>query len=111
MASDEDSETQTLTKARIVDHVYERLDDECTKKEAEAYVETLLETMKQLFESGEELKVSGFGKFIVRRKDARTGRNPKTGEEVPIPERKVLRFKISPVFKKQLNGEREFEGF
>jgi integration host factor subunit alpha len=109
-SNDSETEQETLTKARIVDHVYDRLED-ATKKETEEYVEMLLERMKEIFESGDELKVSGFGKFIVRHKEARTGRNPKTGEEVPIPERKVLRFKISPVFKKQLNDEREFEGF
>lgn len=109
MGSNDDSETDTLTKAEIVDYVYKRV--EGTKKEAGEYVETVLETVKETVEEGEEVKISGFGKFVVRHKDKQIGRNPKTMVEYEIPERKVLRFKLSPVFKKELNGEREFEGF
>lgn len=110
MASDGDeSETETLTKAKIVDYVYKRI--EGTKKEAAEYVETVIETIKETVEAGEEVKISNFGKFVVRHKDEQVGRNPKTMVEYEIPERKVLRFKLSPVFKKELNGEREFDGF
>jgi len=105
----DDSGSETLTKARIAEHVYERLGG--TKKDSKQHVEDVLELIKQTLEVGEELKVSGFGKFVVRHKDERMGRNPKTGTEITIPERKVVRFKISPVFKEELNGEREFSGF
>ncbi len=94
----------TLTKSNIVDSVYERT--ELTKKEAAEYVNEVLELMKETLESGEEIKVSGFGKFEVRHKEERMGRNPQTGDEIMIPERKVLRFKVSQVLKDELNGER-----
>jgi len=109
MDSDDDSETETLTKAKIVESVYDRADG--TKKEAAEYVDTVIETIKETVETGESVKISGFGKFVVRHKDQQVGRNPKTMVEYEIPERKVLRFKLSPVFKKELNGEREFDGF
>lgn len=92
----------TLTKANIVDVVYDRT--QVTKKEASEYVNELFELMKEALEDGEEIKVSGFGKFEVRRKGERVGRNPRTGDEIVIPERKVLRFKVSQVLKDELNG-------
>lgn len=94
----------TLTKSNIVDTVYSRTD--LTKKDASNYVNEVLELMKETLEGGEEIKVSGFGKFEVRHKDERMGRNPRTGDEILIPERKVLRFKVSQVLKDELNGER-----
>ncbi len=94
----------TLTKANIVDTVYSQTD--LTKKEASDYVNQVLELMKETLESGEEIKVSGFGKFEVRKKGERIGRNPRTGDEILIPERKVLRFKVSQVLKDELNGNR-----
>ena len=94
----------TLTKSNIVDSVYERT--ELTKKEAAEYVNEVLEVMKETLEEGEEIKLSGFGKFEVRHKEERMGRNPQTGDEILIPERKVLRFKVSQVLKDELNGER-----
>jgi len=94
----------TLTKANIVDTVYSRT--ELTKKDSSNYVNEVLELMKETLEGGEEIKVSGFGKFEVRHKGERMGRNPRTGEEILIPERKVLRFKVSQVLKEELNGER-----
>ena len=94
----------TLTKSNIVDTVYTRT--ELTKKESNDYVNEVLELMKETLEGGEEIKVSGFGKFEVRKKSERLGRNPRTGDEILIPERKVLRFKVSQVLKDELNGER-----
>jgi integration host factor subunit alpha len=109
MPSSDDASQETLTKAKIVDAIYGRL--ECTKKEVSEYVDTVIATIKETAEVGDEIKISGFGKFIVRHKEAQPGRNPQTMEEYEIPERKVLRFKMSPVFKEELNGEREFDGF
>lgn len=94
----------TLTKAHIVDRVYDRT--KVTKKEAADYVNEILEVMKEALEEGEEIKLSGFGKFEVRKKGERIGRNPRTGDEILIPERKVLRFKVSQVLKDELNGVR-----
>lgn len=94
----------TMTKAAIVNDVYQRVG--VTKKEAAEYVEAVFETMKDTLEDGEEVKISGFGKFEVRQKGERVGRNPRTGEEIMIPERKVPRFKVSQVLKDELNGKR-----
>lgn len=94
----------TMTKAGIVDSVYSRVG--VTKKEASSYVDAVFETMKETLEGGEDIKVSGFGKFEVRHKGERVGRNPRTGVEIMIPERKVLRFKVSQVLKDELNGKR-----
>nr|WP_249756007.1 integration host factor subunit alpha [Microvenator marinus] len=91
----------TMTKAGIVDSVYERVG--VSKKEATEYVEAVFETMKETLESGDSIKVSGFGKFEVREKGKRIGRNPRTGVEIEIPERRVLRFKVSQVLKDELN--------
>jgi integration host factor subunit alpha len=98
----------TLTKSGLVDSVYNKLSregEEVTKRESSEYVDTVIETVKQTLEKGEEVKLSGFGKFEVRHKDERLGRNPRTGEEIMIPERKVVRYKISGVFKDDLNDE------
>ncbi len=92
----------TMTKAGIVNSVYERVG--VTKKEASDYVEAVFETMKETLEDGDSIKVSGFGKFEVRQKGERVGRNPRTGVEIMIPERKVLRFKVSQVLKDDLNN-------
>ncbi len=94
----------TMTKAGIINSVYERTG--VTKKEATDYVEAVLETMKEALESGNDIKVSGFGKFEVRAKGERIGRNPRTNVEIVIPERSVLRFKVSQVLKDKLNGKR-----
>ncbi len=95
----------TMTKAGIVNSVYEKLD--ITKKDASDYVEAILDTMKEELSAGENIKVSGFGKFEIRAKGERIGRNPRTGVEIKIPERCVLRFKVSQVLKDRLNGKRE----
>jgi integration host factor subunit alpha len=104
ISSSSRSTKMTMTKAGLVDYVYDQIGG--TKKEAHEYVDEVIETMKDVLETGEELKVSGFGKFEVRHKGERVGRNPRTGVEITIPERKVLRFKVSQVLKDELNGER-----
>ena len=99
-----ESSTMTMTKAGIVNSVYERVG--VTKKEAAEFVEAVFETMKETLEDGDSIKVSGFGKFEIRQKGERVGRNPRTGVEIMIPRRKVLRFKVSQVLKDELNGRR-----
>ncbi|MBU5639066.1 integration host factor subunit alpha [Geomonas sp. Red69] len=74
-----------------------------TKAEAVDTLETLLEVMKDTLVSGEELKVSGFGKWGVKAKNERVGRNPQTGEMITIEGRKVLSFKPSPTLKLRVN--------
>ena len=80
-----------MTKAEIVD----RITDNCgfSKKESQDLLESVFNIMKSTLESGEDLKISGFGKFEVKEKNARRGRNPQTGETITIEGRRILTFK------------------
>lgn len=91
-----------MTKADIVEQVYQNLGG-FSKKEAAEIVEFVFETIKGTLEKGEKIKISGFGNFVVRQKKERTGRNPQTGEEIIIAPRKVLTFKPSQVLKNIIN--------
>jgi integration host factor subunit alpha len=82
-----------MTKADLVDRIYEKIG--LSKKEAQEIVEILFDTMKQTFIEGESVKISGFGTFNVRKKVARRGRNPQTGDDLEITPRKVITFKTS----------------
>ncbi len=90
-----------MTKSDIVEAVYQNVG--FTKKRAAEVVNLILDTMKEALEDGEKVKISGFGNFEIRNKDARKGRNPQTGEEITITERRVLTFKPSQVLKDRLN--------
>lgn len=90
-----------MTKAEIVESVYEKLG--LSKKEASDIVELVFETIKKTLQGGNKIKISGFGNFVVRHKRPRIGRNPQTGEEIEITERKVLTFKPSQILKMALN--------
>ncbi|MCA9608068.1 MAG: integration host factor subunit alpha [Myxococcales bacterium] len=94
-----------MTKAEIVDSVYERVGG-FSKKEAAEVVEAVFDTMKEVLASGEKIKISGFGNFVVREKNERVGRNPQTGAPIPISARRVLTFKPSQVLKGILNPHR-----
>ena len=91
-----------MTKADIIERVYENLGG-FSKKESAEIVEMVFETIKETLERGEKIKISGFGNFVVRQKQERTGRNPQTGEEIKIAPRRVLTFKPSQVLKDALN--------
>jgi len=91
-----------MTKADIVDRVYDNLGG-LSKKESAEIVELVFETLKQILEQGEKVKISGFGNFVVREKKARVGRNPQTGTEIRISPRRVLTFKPSQILKNTLN--------
>ncbi len=93
-----------MTKAELVEEVYGAVG--FSKKESANLVDLVFETIKETLESGEKLKVSGFGNFVVREKKARIGRNPQTGEEIEISARKVLTFKPSQVLKNSLNARK-----
>ena len=92
-----------MTKAEIVEQIYEQVG--FSKKESAELVEKVFETIKDTLARGEKVKVSGFGNFVVRPKNARKGRNPQTGEEIRLEARRVLTFKPSLVLKNLLNGE------
>ncbi len=91
-----------MTKADIIERVYESLGG-LSKKESAEIVEAVFETLKRTLEGGEKVKISGFGNFVVRQKKERTGRNPQTGAEIKIAPRRVLTFKPSQVLKNALN--------
>ncbi len=91
-----------MTKADIIDRVCERVGG-FSKKEAADLVESVFDVMKATLETGEKIKISGFGNFVVRDKKPRPGRNPQTGTEIMIDARRVLTFKPSPVLKSALN--------
>jgi integration host factor subunit alpha len=93
----------TLTKANLVDSIYEQLD--LSKTKSVQLVETLLETMKQTLENGEDILISGFGKFCVKEKNERRGRNPATGEDLALGARRVVTFRCSTVLKDKMNGK------
>ena len=90
-----------MTKADIVELVYEKVG--FSKKDVSGVVETIFETIKNTLETDEKVKISGFGNFSVRQKRARRGRNPQTGGEITIDERKVMTFKASQLLKKMIN--------
>ena len=92
-----------MTKAEIVERIYERVG--FSKKEAADVVESIFEVIKTRLEDGEKFKISGFGNFVINEKRPRKGRNPQTGDEIIISERKVLTFKASPVLKKSMNPD------
>ena len=72
--------TEDMTKADIIENVYEKVGG-FSKKEAAEIVETVFDTIKETLERGEKIKISGFGNFVVRDKNSRVGRNPQTGKE------------------------------
>ena len=92
-----------MTKAEIVNAIYSKVGG-FSKKEAADIVELVFETVKETLGRGEKIKISGFGNFVVRDKNARVGRNPQTGEEITISARRVLTFKPSQVLKNALNS-------
>ena len=93
----------TMTKADIVEKVYEKIG--FSKKEASELVEMVFGTLKDKLVAGEKVKISGFGKFEVREKKSRIGRNPQTGDRITISARRVLNFSPSQVLKGMLNGQ------
>ena len=91
-----------MTKADIAEKVRDKLGFQ--RKDSVELVESVLEIMKNSLEAGEDIKISGFGNFKVRKKAARQGRNPQTGETIVISGRSVLTFKPSKVLKDYINS-------
>ncbi len=94
-----------LTKDKIINNVYEQIG--LSKSQARRVVEKLLELMKDTLQDGDDLLVSGFGKFIVKDKRARRGRNPQTKEDLQLRARKVVVFKTSGVLRRKMNSAKE----
>ena len=93
----------SLTKAAIVEKVYTEVG--FPKNQSVEIVESLLEIIKARLESGDDVLVSGFGKFCVKEKRERKGRNPATGEDAILPARRVVTFKSSGLLRGKVNGK------
>ena len=90
----------TVTKADLANTLFEQLG--LNKREAKEFVELFFEKIRESLESGESVKLSGFGGFSVRDKKSRPGRNPKTGEDVPVTPRRVVTYKASQKVKDRI---------
>ena len=95
----------TLTKDHLVNSLYNNLD--IPKSKSASIIETLLQKIKKSLENKEDVLISGFGKFCVKEKKDRRGRNPATGEDLTLEARKVVVFKCSGVLREKVNGETE----
>ncbi|WP_425405118.1 integration host factor subunit alpha [Hwanghaeella sp.] len=93
---------KTVTRAELSEAVYQEVG--LSRNESADLVEAVLSEMSDALTRGESVKISSFGSFSVRQKGERIGRNPKTGEEVPILPRKVLVFRPSHVLKNRINA-------
>ena len=92
---------RTITRAQLGEAVYQEVG--LSRNESADLLESVLSHLSDALASGETVKISSFGSFAVRQKGRRIGRNPKTGEEVPILPRKVLVFRPSQVLKNRIN--------
>ena len=90
-----------MTKVDIIENIYEKVG--FSKKEVAKIVESVFDIIKESLQKEEKIKISGFGNFVVRRKRARRGRNPQTGDDIEIGARRILTFKPSQVLKGGLN--------
>ena len=91
-----------LTKAQIIEEI--RTKNGLTRKQSTETVEAFLETIKKTLESDEDVLISGFGKFRVKHKAERRGRNPATGEDMMLAPRKVVTFRCSGKLRDKING-------
>jgi integration host factor subunit alpha len=99
-----------VTKADIAKRIRDRLliyndFSQITSRQAQDLLEHVLKVMKDALYSGQDLKISGFGSFQVKRKNDRRGRNPQTGETLTIDGRRIVTFKASSLLRKAVNGE------
>lgn len=99
---------RTVTRADLCEAVYRQVG--LSRTESAALVEVVLNEIAASLVQGETVKLSSFGSFVVRSKGQRVGRNPKSGQEVPIPPRNVLTFKPSNILKSRINGDHANNG-
>ena len=92
---------KTVTRADLSEAIYSEI--RLSRSECSQIVESILSEIADALVSSEDVKLSSFGSFVVRQKNGRIGRNPKTGEEVPIEPRRVLAFRASHVLKEKIN--------
>lgn len=104
----ESLETSALTKAQLAEKLFEQIG--LNKRESKDMIDAFFDLISQRLIDGEEVKLSGFGNFQIRVKAARPGRNPRTGELIPIDARRVITFHASQKLKDQVQGEEEADG-
>lgn len=92
-----------MTKSDLVQMLSEKLGT-LTKKECEVIVDTVFQNMRGALQRGEKIEIRGFGSFTVRVRRAKEGRNPKTGEKVFIPEKRIPFFKVGKELREMVNG-------
>ena len=92
----------TLTKEDLIGSVQNQ--SGTSKSESSALVESVLKIIKTTLGNGEDVLISGFGKFVVKEKSARRGRNPQTGDDLTLAARRVITFKCSPLLRDKING-------
>ena len=93
----------TFTKDHLINSIHMRLD--LPKRRSAEVLESVLELIKKRLENGEDVLISGFGRFCVREKQSRKGRNPSTGEDLMLRSRRVITFKCSRKLKDKMNGK------
>ncbi len=98
----ESLETPALTKAHLADLLFEQIG--LNKRESKDMVDAFFELVSASLVEGQDVKISGFGNFQIRTKAPRPGRNPRTGEEIPIQARRVVTFHASQKLKEQIQG-------
>ena len=99
----ESLETPALTKAHLAEMLFEQIG--LNKRESKDMIDAFFELISQKLVEGEDVKISGFGNFQIRTKAQRPGRNPRTGESIPIQARRVVTFHASSKLKQQIQGE------
>ncbi|MFW9917899.1 MAG: integration host factor subunit alpha [Candidatus Thorarchaeota archaeon] len=92
----------TLTKAHLVDRIHDATS--ISRSKSAKLIDSIFEIMKQTLEGGEDILISGFGKFCVKEKNSRRGRNPQTGNDLILGARRVVIFKCSGVLGDKING-------
>ena len=93
---------RSLIRADIAEAIYRQVG--LSRNESSDMVGTIIEQISQTLDAGEQVKITSFGSFLVRNKKERVGRNPKTGQEVPITPRRVLSFRPSHILRKKVNS-------
>ncbi|MEW6738573.1 HU family DNA-binding protein [Dissulfurispira sp.] len=95
-----------MTRSVLIEKVTERLEG-LTKKQVETIINTIFDGMKDALARGEKIEIRGFGNFRLKQRNAKTARNPRTGEKVQVPAKQVLHFKVGKPFHNALNSANE----
>lgn len=93
-----------MTKSAIIDQISENLSS-LTRKQTEIIVETVFDSIKTALLQGDKIEIRGFGNFKLKHRNQRTARNPKTGELVQVPQKRVIYFKVGKALKDSLNAK------